>query len=75
MMHPQAGLDASATWDLARLLFHDRRWPFAFRQIGNGEFPAQVKWLDFHLTGWFEFIESGAPYRMKLGTIGRKRFL
>jgi hypothetical protein len=45
MMHPQAGLDASATW------------------------------LDFHLTGWFEFIESGAPYRMKLGTIGRKRFL
>jgi len=31
-MHPQAGLDASATW------------------------------LDFHLTGWFEFIESGAPH-------------
>jgi len=31
MMHPQAGLDASVTWDLVR--------------------------LDFHLTGWFEFIE------------------
>ena len=32
-------------------------------------------WLDFHLTGWFEFIENGAPYRAKLGTSGRKRFL
>jgi hypothetical protein len=31
MMHPQAGLDASATRDLARLLFHNRRWLFAFR--------------------------------------------
>jgi len=45
MMHPQAGLEDSATW------------------------------LDFHLTGWFEFIESGAPYRTKLGTVGKKRSL
>ena len=61
MMHPQAGLDASATWDLARTLLHDRHRPFSFWYIRNGESPAQVNWLDFHLTGWFEFIESGAP--------------
>jgi hypothetical protein len=40
MIHPQAGLDASANRDLARLLFHNHRWHFAFRRIGNGEFPA-----------------------------------
>ena len=39
-MHPQTGPDASATRDLARILFHDCRWSFAFRRIGNREFPA-----------------------------------
>jgi len=72
MIHPQAGLVASATWDLARTLIHDRHRPFSFWRIRNGESPAQVNWLDFHLTGWFEFIESGAPYRTKLSTTGRK---
>jgi hypothetical protein len=54
MTHPQAGLDTSTTGDLARLLFHNRRWPFAFRRIGNGEFPAEVHRLDDRSTGWFE---------------------
>jgi len=61
MMHPQAGLDASATWNLVRTLLHGRHRPFCFWRIRNGEFPAQVNWLDFHLTGWFEFIEMARP--------------
>ena len=61
MMHPQAGLDASATRDLARLLFHDRRWPFAFRNRERGIPCIQVNWLDFHSTGWFELYEVARP--------------
>ena len=60
-MHPQAGLDASATLDLARTLIHDRHRPSSFWYIRNGESPAQVNWLDFHMEGWFEFIEMARP--------------
>jgi hypothetical protein len=71
-LHGSATRRNSPSKNLARTLLHGRNRPFSFWRIRNGESPAQVNWLDFHLTGWFEFIESGAPYRTKLGTTGRK---
>ena len=61
MTHPQAGLDTSATRDLARTFFHDRRRTFAFRRNGNGEFPAEVHRLDDHSPGWFDLYEMARP--------------